>query len=93
MIIAESSRFPQLGTLFFSTVTQRGLAIMDSLLQTAREQQIIVDIDIDAVTHMLLGGLLSYAIIGLIFTGEQTQPPPLDRADALIEVMMHALTP
>jgi len=93
MIIAESPRFPQLGTLFFSTVTQRGLAIMDSLLQTAREQQIIVDIDIDAVTHMLLGGLLSYAIIGLIFTGEQTQPPPLDRADALIEVMMHALTP
>ena len=92
MIIAESSRFPQLGTLFFSTVTQRGLAIMDSLLQTAREQQIIVDIDIDAVTHMLLGGLLSYAIIGLIFTGEQTQPPPLDRADALIGIIMRALT-
>src|SRR5438105_12554608 len=92
MIIAESPRFPQLGTLFFSTVTQRGLAIMDSLLQTAREQQIIVDIDIDAVTHMLLGGLLSYVIIGLIFTGEQTQPPPLDRADALIGIIMRALT-
>src|SRR5437588_5815974 len=93
MIIAESPRFPQLGTLFFSTVTQRGLAIMDSLLQTAREQQIIVDIDIDAVTHMLLGGLLSYAITGLIFAEEQAQPPPLDRADALIEVIMRALTP
>src|SRR5438876_3727622 len=31
MIIVESSRFPQLGTLFFSTVTQRGLDIITSL--------------------------------------------------------------
>src|SRR5437763_9008173 len=80
MIIAESPRFPQLGTLFFSTVTERGLAIMNSLLQAAREQQIIADIDFDAVTHMLLGGLLSYAISGLIFTNEQQiQLPPLER--------------
>ena len=93
MIIAETSRFPQLGTLFFSTVTQRGLAIIMSLLQTAREQQIVADIDFDAVTRMLLGGLLSYAITAMMFAGEQTQPPPLDRADALIEVIMRALTP
>src|SRR5260370_24021467 len=93
MIIAEAPRFPQLGTLFFSTVTQRGIAIITALLQAAREQQIIADIDFDAVTRMLLGGLLSYAITGLIFAGDQTQPPPLDRADALIEVIMRALTP
>src|SRR5213080_54815 len=76
MIIAESSRFPQLGTLFFSTVTQRGLAIMDSLLQAATDQQIIADVDFDAVARMLLGGLLSYAITGLIFAEELLQPPP-----------------
>ena len=93
MIIAETPRFPQLGTLFFSTVTQRGLAIITSLLQSARKQHIVADIDFDAVSRMLLGGLLSYAITGLIFAGEQTQPPPLDRADALIEVFMRALTP
>jgi TetR/AcrR family transcriptional regulator, mexJK operon transcriptional repressor len=93
MIIAEGPRFPQLGTLFFSTVTQRGLTIITSLLQAAREQQIIADIDFDAVSRMLLGGLLSYAITGLIFASEQTQPPPFDRADALIEVIMRALTP
>ena len=93
MIISETPRFPQLGTLFFSTVTQRGLAIITALLQAAREQQIIADIDFDAVTRMLLGGLLSYAITGLIFAEEQAQPPPLDRADALIEVIMRALAP
>lgn len=94
MIIAEAPRFPQLGTLFFSTVTQRGLAIITSLLQAAREQHIIaVDIDFDAVSRMLLGGLLSYAITGLISAEEQRQPPPLECADALIEVIMRALTP
>src|SRR6266436_8007055 len=54
IIIAEAPRFPQLGTLFFSTVTQRGLAILSALLQEAREQEIIADVDFDAVTHTLL---------------------------------------
>jgi AcrR family transcriptional regulator len=93
MIIAEVPRFPQLGTLFFSTVTQRGLNIITSLLQAARAQQVIADIDFDAVSRMLLGGLLSYAISGLIFASEQTQSPPLERSDALIEVIMRALKP
>ena len=93
MIISETPRFPQLGTLFFSTVTQRGLAIIANLLQAASEQQVIADIDFDAVSRMLLGGLLSYAITGLIYAEEQMQPPSLERVDALIEVIMRALTP
>jgi AcrR family transcriptional regulator len=93
MIIAESPRFPQLGTLFFSTVTQRGLSIIISLLEAAREQQIIADVDFDTVARMLLGGLLSYAVTRLVFAEEQVQPPPYERADALIEVIMRAFTP
>ena len=93
MIIAEVPRFPQLGTLFFSTVPQRGLAIITALLREAREQQIIADLDLDAVAHTLLGGLLTYAITSLVFTGEEAHPPPLDRADAVVEVVMRALTP
>ncbi len=92
MIIAEAPRFPQLGTLFFSTVTQRGLTIMTTLLQVAREQQIIADVDFDAVTHMLLGGLLTYVIMSLVL-GEEAHLPALDRADAVVEVIMRALTP
>jgi AcrR family transcriptional regulator len=93
MIIAEVPRFPQLGTLFFSTVPQRGLAIITALLREAREQQIIADIDLDAVAHTLLGGLLTYAITSLAFAGEEAHPPPLDRADAVVEVVVRALTP
>jgi TetR/AcrR family transcriptional regulator, mexJK operon transcriptional repressor len=93
MIIAESSRFPQLGTLFFSTVTQRGLTIITALLRTAREQQIIAEIDLDVVAHMLLGGLLTSSIIQLVLAAETAQPPVLNRADAVVEVIMRALTP
>jgi len=62
------------------------------LLQEAREQQIIADVDFDVVTHMLLGGLLTYVIMNLVL-GEEAQPPALDRADAVVEVIMRALTP
>jgi TetR/AcrR family transcriptional repressor of mexJK operon len=93
MIIAEAPRFPQLGALFFSTVTQRGLAIIAALLQAASEQQIIADVDFDAVTHTLLGGLLSYVIPSLVFVSEEARPPALDRADAVVEIIMRALTP
>ncbi len=92
MIIAEAPRFPQLGTLFLSTVTQRGLTIMTALLQAAREQQIIADVDFDAVTHTLLGGLLAYILMNLI-SAEEAHLPSLDRADAVVEIVMRALTP
>jgi len=92
MIIAEAPRFPQLGTLFFSTVTARGLAMLRTLLQEAREQEIIAEIDLDAVTHTLLGGLLAHAIMNLVL-GEGAPPPAPDRADAVVEVIMRALTP
>lgn len=92
MIIAESSRFPELGTLFFSTVTQRGLNVMTTLLHEARKQQIIAAVDVDAVTRLWLGGLLTYALSSLVF-GQETHPLSPDRADAVVEIILRALTP
>ena len=93
IIIAEAPRFPQLGSLFFSTVPQRGITIIVALLRAAREQQIIADVDFEVVARTLLGGLLSYAITGLLFAGEQARLPSLDHADEVVEVMMRALIP
>jgi AcrR family transcriptional regulator len=93
MIIAEVPRFPQLGTLFFSTVAQRGLAMVTTLLEGAREQQIIAAVDVDAATHMLLGGLLTYAVMNLVLGEEAPLPPPLERAEAVVAVLMRALAP
>ena len=94
MIIAEAPRFPQLGTLFFSTVTQRGLTILVDLLRQAREHQIIADVDADVAAHTLLGGLLTYVLPSVVLAEEGTfLPPSLDRADAVVAVIMRALAP
>jgi TetR/AcrR family transcriptional regulator, mexJK operon transcriptional repressor len=67
--------------------------MLTALLRQAREQEIIADVDFDAVTHALLGGLLTYALLSMVFAGEEAHPPAPERADALVEVLMHALTP
>ena len=92
IIFAESPRFPELGSLFISTVTQPGFTILTKLLEEAREQQIIADVDFDAVTHALLGGLLSYVLVNLVLDRE-APAVNLDRADAVALVIMRALTP
>jgi AcrR family transcriptional regulator len=89
--IAEGPRFPQLGPLYFAAIPQHVLSLIMAQLHEAREQEIIADVDFEALARALLGGLLSYAIQSLLLMGEQTRPPSLDRADALVEVMMRAL--
>ncbi len=93
VIIAETPRFPQLGPMFRATVPERGLFILTALLRQAREQHLIAGVDFDAVTHALLGGLLTYAFLDIVFAGEDAHPPALERADAVVEVIMRALTP
>jgi AcrR family transcriptional regulator len=91
--IAETSRFPHLGPLFRATVPERGLAILTTLLHRALEHNVIAAVDIDAVTHTFLGGLLTYALLDILLAGEDAPPPALERADAVVEVIMRALTP
>src|SRR6266487_1731807 len=93
VIIAETPRFPQLGSLFRATVPERGLFMLTALLRQAREQHIIADVDLDAVTRALQGGLLTYALLDIYLAGEDAHPPSLERADAIVEVIMGALTP
>jgi len=38
----------------------------------------------DAVTPALLGGLLTYALLGMVFAGEDVHPPALEHADAVV---------
>ncbi len=56
-------------------------------------EQIRAGVDFEAVTHALLGGLLTYAFLDIVFAGEDAHPPALERADAIVEVIMRALTP
>jgi len=94
IMFAAAPRFPQLGPLFLSTIPARGIAIIMGILRAAREHEIIADVDVEVVTHMLLGGLLTYALPSLVLVGQDAPPPPdPDRADADVEVIMRALRP
>jgi AcrR family transcriptional regulator len=93
ILIVETARLPDLGPLFFAAVPQRGLGIIMDLLRAARAHGVIGDIDFEVVARMLLGGLLTYAVQGLLASGERTPAPPLDRADALVEITLRALRP
>lgn len=91
VVMAEMPRFPQLGRLYRAAVPERGLLILANLLRQASENQLIADVDFEAVTHALLGGLIAYALFGMFFADEGATPPALDRADALAELIMRAL--
>jgi AcrR family transcriptional regulator len=92
MMIAEAPRFPQLGAAFFSAIPARGFTLVGSLLREAHAQRIIAEADVEAVTRMLLGGLLTYAVTGLLVPEQETWPPTPDRADAMVDVILRAVT-
>jgi TetR/AcrR family transcriptional regulator, mexJK operon transcriptional repressor len=91
-MIAEVPRFPQLGAAFFSAIPQRGFTLVGSLLRAASEQRIIAETDFEAVTRMLLSGLLSYAVTELLVPEHERRPPTPDRADAMVDVILRAVT-
>jgi AcrR family transcriptional regulator len=97
ILIAETARFPQLGPLFFAAIPQRGLGIIRGLLREASARGTIAEVDFEVVARELIGGLLTYAIQGLLASGEESgeesEAAPLDRADALVEVTLRALRP
>ena len=62
-------------------------------MRAARKHEIIAAVDLYVVTHMLLGRLLTYVLPSLVLVGQDAPPPPaLDCADAVVEVIMRALT-
>lgn len=90
--LAEAQRFPQLSSLFVSTIPQRGITHITTLLQEARAWGVIADVDFEAVARTLLGGLLTFVITNLDFA-EKAVPSTSDRADMIVEVIMRALVP
>jgi AcrR family transcriptional regulator len=90
ILIAETARFPELGPLFFATVPQRGFAIIVGLLRAARDHRVIAGVEYEVVARALLGGLLTYAVQGLL-AAEDEAFAPHDRADTLVAIMLRAV--
>jgi TetR/AcrR family transcriptional regulator, mexJK operon transcriptional repressor len=92
VLVAEAPRFPELGDLYFSAIPERGLVLILDLLHTAQARQLIREGDMEAAARSLLGGLLTYAIRGLLTPAGAPQPPPaVDRVDSMVDLVLRAV--
>jgi TetR/AcrR family transcriptional regulator, mexJK operon transcriptional repressor len=93
VIIAEVPRRPELGDVFRSTVPERGLAMLSGLLERADERGIARVPDADAAARMLIGSLVTYALLdGLLNAEGPVRPPGPERIRALIQLYMKAIS-
>ncbi|HET8910916.1 MAG TPA: TetR/AcrR family transcriptional regulator [Ktedonobacteraceae bacterium] len=92
VLFGDVVRFPHLGNLFWSTVPERGMAAINELLMKAEAQQVIKDVDREAIVRMLLGSLLTYMLYNVVLRidGEQVIPSPT-RIEAIIDTLMKAM--
>ena len=93
IVIAESSRFPQLGELFRKTVPEQGIASIVELLKRLRQKGLATQIDTEAAARMLLGSLLTYALMdGILSNESQPQIPAPKRIAAIADLFVRAVS-
>jgi len=93
VVIAETPRLPQLGSLFRSVVPQRVLGNVSAILEGAREGGVIRAVDADAASRMFAGALLTYVLLdGLLVGDDLTRPPAPERTAEVITLFMKAIS-
>lgn len=94
IVIAESARFPHLGELFRKTVPEQGMASIVRLLKRLEEKGLAAKIDEEAAARMLVGALLTYALMdGILSSGDEPpRPPALPRIRAIADLFVRAIT-
>ena len=93
-VFAETPRMPQLGSLFRSTVPERVLGSIAAILEAGRSSGAVRDVDREAAPRMLVGALLTYAILdGLLVGDGPPRPPAPERIDAIVDLFMRTMRP
>jgi TetR/AcrR family transcriptional regulator, mexJK operon transcriptional repressor len=94
LIVAESPRFPELGTLFRQTVPAQGFNYFLMLLRSGQRNGVVREqIDPPTVTRMFLGTLVTYVFLdGLMRNTQAPQIPDPGTIDTFVNHMMDMIT-
>ena len=93
VVIAETPRLPQLGSLFKSAVPKQVLGNVSEILKTARAGGIVGEVDTDSASRMFVGALLTYAILdGLLVGDGPPRPPATERIDSVVDLFMKTIS-
>jgi len=93
VVIAESTRFPHVGEVFRKTVPEQAIAAISEVLKRLREKGLVAKIDDEAAARMLLGSLLTYAILdGVLSSDGNPHPPAPKRIAAITDLFVRAVT-
>jgi len=85
VIIAESSRFPEMAKLYYQTVIQRGRQLLSEYFDSHPELGIK---DSEATAHIFFGSLVSYVVVQEIIHGKEVMPLPSQNiVDSLIDLI------
>jgi TetR/AcrR family transcriptional regulator, mexJK operon transcriptional repressor len=94
LIVAESPRFPELGTLFRQTVPSQGFHYLLTLLRSGQHNGVVrAHIDLPTVARMFLGTLLTYTLLdGLMQPMQAPQLPDSGTIDTFIDHLIEMIS-
>lgn len=92
IVIAESTRFPHLGELFRQTIPEQAISAIIELLKRLRKKGLTAKIDEEAAARMLLGSLLTYAVMdGILSPNNMPRLPEPKRIRAIADLFVRAV--
>lgn len=92
-MIADSHRFPQLSGIVRSTVPERGLQEVGSMLQRAQECGLVKPGDPAMMARLFIGPLLSYVVLnGLLAPDHAPQPPDAREIEQMVDLVVGAIS-
>ncbi|WP_438028134.1 TetR/AcrR family transcriptional regulator [Sorangium sp. So ce233] len=94
VVVAEIPRMPGLGAMLRETVPTRILRGLGRLLEHGQARGLVSFPSLDAAARMAIGGLLTHVLMdGLLVGDGPPRPPPPERVDEIVDLLMHAGRP
>jgi AcrR family transcriptional regulator len=92
LLIAESSRFPELAAFYRREVVGKMLLALTTLFQRALDRGEIVGIEAEIAAHLFIAPVLKSALWSLVFAGTEAAPfPPLSYLQTHVRIFLKGL--